>query len=249
MSPISGQSVIILGGSSGVGFAVARLCLADNVRVAIASSSQSKVDSAVERLCEACSSCEGKPKGYVIDLSNADVETDLEMILSDVTKQGAQPLDHIINTTTGRPDLRALEDVDLSFLAETAQVPTFVPILLGKLAPKYLRRGHTSSLIFTSGRLGERPVTGCSIMAAYAAGIHGFTRGLACDLAPLRVNCVAPGNTETELWGGCTGGATGKMAIDKPLLGQTSASPDQVAEAYMYLMRNTDATGSIVSGT
>lgn len=227
-----------------MGFGIARLCLGDNVRVAIASSSQAKVNSAVERLNQAYPNTKTQLKGYVVDLNSDDVETELERILSDVTKHGTQPLDHIINTA-GRPDMRSIADIDLISLFKSAQVPLFVPLLLGKLAPKYLREGYSSSLIFTSGQVAEKPVPGFSIPATYAAGLHGLTRNLACDLAPRRVNCVAPGSTETELWGDYAD-MMRKTAVEKSLLGKP-ATPEEVAEAFLYLMRNTDATGSIVS--
>ena len=86
---------------------------------------------------------------------------------------------------------------------------------------------------------------GYSVMSAYAAAQHGLARNLAVDLAPRRVNVVSPGATETELWGEHTEMLRG-MAAQNSLLGKAGV-PDDVAEAYIYLMKNADATGSIVS--
>lgn len=244
MPSISGQSILIMGGSSGMGFAIAKTCVADGLRVAIASSSKAKVDDALKRLDAACPDAKFKTSGYTIDLSSDDVETDMESLFASVTQQSTHLLDHIINTA-GRPNMSSISDVDLSSLRAIAQVPLFVPLLLGKLAPKYLKPGYTSSLIFTSGQVVDKPVPGYSILATYAAGVHGLTRNLASDLAPRRVNCVSPGSTETELWGDYAD-MMRKMAIEKSLLGKP-ATAEEVAEAYVYLMRNTDATGSIVS--
>ncbi|KAK0386234.1 hypothetical protein NLU13_6071 [Sarocladium strictum] len=246
MSSISGQSVLILGGSSGMGFGIAKLCLGDHIRVAIASSSQAKVDNALRRLTKIHPNAKSLLNGYVIDLDSDDVETEMERILSDVTKHGTVPLDHIVYTA-GRPDMHAISDIDLMSLFKSAQLPLFVPFLLGKLAPKYLREGRSSSLIFTSGQVAERPVPGFSIPAAYATGLQGLTRNLACELAPRRVNCVvAPGSSATEPWGD-RAESMRDTAAEKSPLGKPPASVEDVAEAFAYLMRNTDATGSIVS--
>ncbi|KAK8127549.1 hypothetical protein PG984_008657 [Apiospora sp. TS-2023a] len=231
------------GGSSGIGFAVAKLCLAEKARVVIASSSQTKVDGAIKRLREAFPQAE-PPTGYTIDLGSEAVEGKLESLLAEITKAEAEPLDHIVNTA-GKPDVRPIRDLDLGYLATSAQMPLFVPLLVAKLGAKYLREGYRSSLILTSGQVAEKPMPGYTVFAAYAAALHGMTRNLACDYAPRRVNCVSPGATETELWGDYAE-MLRKASVEKSLLGKAGA-PDEVAEAYLYLMKNTDATGSIVS--
>ncbi|KAK7958261.1 short chain dehydrogenase/ reductase [Apiospora saccharicola] len=242
MPSIAGQSILILGGSSGIGFAVAKLCLAEKARVVVASSSQTKVDGAIKRLREAFPQAE--PTGYTIDLGSEAVEGKLESLLAEITKSKAEPLDHIINTA-GKPDVRPIQDLDLGYLATSAQMPLFVPLLVAKLGAKYLREGYQSSLILTSGQVAEKPIPGYTVFAAYATALHGMTRNLACDYAPRRVNCVSPGATETELWGDYAE-MLRKASAEKSLLGKAGA-PDEVAEAYLYLMKNTDATGSIVS--
>ncbi|RYP89465.1 hypothetical protein DL769_000016 [Monosporascus sp. CRB-8-3] len=244
MPPISGQSVLIMGGSSGIGFSVAKLCLAENARVSIASSTHAKVDDAVKRLTSAFSQAQHKPKGYTIDLSSEAVEDNLEKLLSDITNQGAEPLDHII-TTAGKPDVRPVAEASLSYLVQSAHIPVFVSVLIAKLGTRFLREGYSSSIIFTSGQVAEKPLPGYSVLSANASAQYGLTRNLAFDLAPRRVNLVSPGATETELWGDYKE-MIRDMAAKSSLLGKPG-SPDEVAEAYIYLMKNTDATGSIVS--
>lgn len=244
MPSITGQSVFILGGSSGIGYAIADLCLRENARVAIASSSQSKLDHAIQRLRNSVPHSAQNISAYAIDLNSEDVEASLEKLLSEVTKQGSEPLDHIINTA-GKPDMRDFASIDLQFLIKSAQLPVFVPLLLAKVGAKFLKEGYTSSMIFTSGQVAEKPMQGQAVMTAYATAVNGLTKNLACDLAPRRVNCVSPGATATELWGDYADMLT-SMATQKSLLGKPG-SPEEVAEAYLYLMKNTDATGSIVS--
>jgi NAD(P)-dependent dehydrogenase (short-subunit alcohol dehydrogenase family) len=80
-------------------------------------------------------------------------------------------------------------------------------------------------------------------MAGYLAGLHGLTRNLALDLKPLRVNLVSPGVVETPLWGA---DGVPEMFKSGTTLGKVGV-PDEVAEAYVYLMKDTNATGSCVS--
>jgi NAD(P)-dependent dehydrogenase (short-subunit alcohol dehydrogenase family) len=244
MPSIASHSVLVIGGSSGIGFSVAKLCIAEKMRVIIASSSQAKVQEATEKLASACPEAQNKPKGYVIDLNSPEVEANLEKLLNNITSNGAEPLDHII-ITAGKPNVQPISDANLPYLVQSAQIPIFVSVLVAKLGSRFLREGYAASIIFTSGQVAEKPIPGYSVFSAYAAAQYGLTRNLALDLAPRRVNLVSPGSTETELWGEHRE-MMRDMVAKKSLLGKPG-SPDEVAEAYIYLMKNTDATGSIVS--
>ena len=81
----------------------------------------------------------------------------------------------------------------------------------------------------------------------YASGLHGLARNLDIDLKPLRVNVVCPRSTDTELWGPHSD-MRREMVAKKALLGKAGLA-DKVAEAYLYLMRNTNATGAVVSSS
>ncbi|RYP40009.1 hypothetical protein DL767_001943 [Monosporascus sp. MG133] len=168
MPPIADQSVLIIGGSSGISFAVAKLCLAEGARVAIASSSRARVDDAVKRLAASVPQTRHSPRGYMIDLDSEAVEANLEALLADLTRQGAEPLDHLV-TTAGRPDARPVAEASLTYLQQSAQIPVFVSVLLAKLGARFLREGPAASLILTSGQVAERPMPGYSVFAAYAA--------------------------------------------------------------------------------
>lgn len=72
-----------------------------------------------------------------------------------------------------------------------------------------------------------------------------MARNLALDLAPLRVNLVSPGSTDTGLWG--PNRAQMREIVAKNALLGKAGSAEEVAEAYIYLMKETNATGSCVS--
>ena len=87
------------------------------------------------------------------------------------------------------------------------------------------------------------------MLALIGAGINGLTRQLAFDLAPVRVNCVAPGVIETDLWESM--GEEGKKTFFKDHESKIPTGkvgqPEDVAEAYVYLLKDKNATGIVVN--
>jgi NAD(P)-dependent dehydrogenase (short-subunit alcohol dehydrogenase family) len=244
MPSIAGQSILIIGGSSGIGAAVATLAAAEGLRVSIASSNPTRVASAVAKLKAA--SPNAQIAGYTCDLSHDDIESRLEKLFTDVTTATGNRLDHII-FTAGIVNMKPVSEVTVDYLRNAGQLAFTAPLLIAKLAPRFLERGYKSSLIFTSGRLGEKPLAGYTMGSTFAAAVFGMARNLALDLAPRRVNVVSPGATNTELWGSEEVRAKHREVIDKTALLSKVGSPEEVGEAYIYLMKDTNATGSIVS--
>ena len=114
-----------------MGFTVAKLALTENVRVAIASSRETKVNNAVERLKSVFPN--GQVTGYVAKLGGDDTESCPEKLLTDATAVG--PLDHIVYTA-GYPVVKPFQDIDLTYLIEAARFPSLTPLLIAKLVPE-----------------------------------------------------------------------------------------------------------------
>ncbi|KAE9374621.1 NAD(P)-binding protein [Stipitochalara longipes BDJ] len=244
MPPIKGQSILIIGGSSGIGAGVAKLAAAESVTVAIASSNSTRVANTVKAIENSVSNA--KITGYTIDLTSNDVEALLEKLFSDVTTANGTKLDHIIYTANTL-NMKPLSEVTADYLRDSNQFSLIAPMLIGKLGPKFLNPGPKSSLILTSGRIAERPVKGYTMGAHRAAGLYGLTRALALDLAPIRVNIVSPGATETEMWGDEAQRAPRREMMKKLILLGKAGMPEEVGEAYIYLMKDSNATGTVVN--
>ncbi|KAE8337784.1 hypothetical protein BDV24DRAFT_139213 [Aspergillus arachidicola] len=236
MPPIQGSTVLIIGGSSGIGYGVAKKCLTEGAIVHIASSNESRVQSSVQSLKETINNA--PIFGHVCDLSSRDVETNLEQLLSAVA-----PIDHIAFTAGDSLNLTPLDSINLDLIQRAGHIRFAVPLLIAKLAPRYMKPGYRSSLTLTTGPGSQKPFPNWSLVAGYLTGLHGLTRNLALDLKPLRVNLVSPGVVATPLWGE-------EGPPDETKNGTTIGkvgTPDEVAEAYAYLMKDTNATGSCVS--
>jgi NAD(P)-dependent dehydrogenase (short-subunit alcohol dehydrogenase family) len=103
------------------------------------------------------------------------------------------------------------------------------------------------SITLTSGMSAFRPQKGSVMATAMAGSIAHLTYGLAIELAPVRVNAVFPGGVATEIFHGLPDAMrkTEEARFEKQPLPRI-ARPDEVAEAYLYLMKGGYTTGQIL---
>lgn len=223
------QTVVIIGGSSGIGFAVAEGALAEGARVLIGSSSQAKVDAAVQRLGADAS-------GKVVDVRDED---------SVATFFGAlENFDHLVFTAgdqaAGAP--APLSELDIAAAGEGLKVRFWGALMVIKHAqPRMLVHG---SITLTDGLLAHMPRKGVPLATAFAGATEHLVRGLAVDLAPLRVNSVCPGPVLTERLAPWPAEVIRQMTERQPL--PRAADPAEVAQAYLYLMRGGYTTGQVL---
>jgi NAD(P)-dependent dehydrogenase (short-subunit alcohol dehydrogenase family) len=243
-SKLRNKRVLVIGGSSGVGLAVAQGCIESGAHVTISSSNPSRIECAVKTILSAYPSASERIQGHACDLSSADVEKNLETLFEQVGK-----LDHIVHSAGDALAVTALEDVSLEKLHAAGQVRTFSALLAAKVGSKYLEQSNACSITFTTGSIAERPIPGgWAMIALFATGLIGLSRQLAFDTAPIRVNRVALGAVDTDLWAGMPPErkeAFMQSHADKVLTGQFGKVED-VAETYLYLMRDGNATGSVI---
>ncbi|KAK5719094.1 hypothetical protein LTR15_007617 [Elasticomyces elasticus] len=241
LNKLANKHVVVFGGTSGIGFAVAEAILASSptARLSISSSSSAKIDATVKRLLHSFPN--SAIAGHVCDLATPDLEDSIAALFATTGK-----IDHII-VTAGDPISRAsVHDSTLDSIRAAGQVRFIAPILIAKHGSEHLNPGPGSSIIFTGAMVGQRPMEGWAVVAGYAAGIEGVTRNLAIDLKPVRVNCVAPGPVDTELVAGMSDEqrrgfytVAAKTPVGRP------GRPEDVAEAYLWLMKDSNVTGFV----
>ena len=252
VSKLAGKRVLVIGGSSGMGFGVAEAALQNGASsVFISSSSQSRIDNALERLRTNNASSQTQLQGFPCNLGSAETLTsEVEKLFSEVSKTGK--LDHVVFTAGDALAIRKLEDFTLDDIQKAGNVRFFAPLIVAQQLRKHINETTNSSFTITTGGATEHVSKDWTVVQAYLTGLRGMTKGLAVDLAPIRVNAVAPGPIETEIWGpvkemGYWDNVTGRMKsrMTTGAIGQV----EDVAEAYLYLMKDKNASGSIIETT
>jgi NAD(P)-dependent dehydrogenase (short-subunit alcohol dehydrogenase family) len=102
--------------------------------------------------------------------------------------------------------------------------------------------------VLTSGTAATRPGPGWALGASVCGAVDALTRQLALELAPLRVNNVAPGVTRSPLWSQLSEQDRTTMyeQISAALPAGRVADPEDVARAYLYAMEQPMATGTSI---
>jgi NAD(P)-dependent dehydrogenase (short-subunit alcohol dehydrogenase family) len=115
-----------------------------------------------------------------------------------------------------------------------------------KYASPHIRPG--GSIVLTSGLAGLRPHPGWALGASVCSAMEGLTRALAVELAPIRVNIVAPGVVVSPLWDDMTKEAREALyrQMAERLLVRHAGETEEVAQSYLYLMRQTFGTGTVL---
>ncbi|KUJ14107.1 NAD(P)-binding protein [Mollisia scopiformis] len=246
MPPILKHHVLIVGGTSGIGFAVAELALASGCTVAIASSNPTRISSAIIRLQASFLDKKSLISGHEIDLQTPDIEARLTTLFDAVTSNKSKLLNHIVFTAGRIPKLKPLPEMDIISTLNLTQSSLSAPLALGKLAPPYLVPSYSSSITLTGGRVADKPLPNYTLFSFYASGLHGLVKSLAFDLAPIRVNMASPGATVTEMWGPEeVREMMAKKVGETALLGKVG-SAEEVAEGYVYFMRDWNVTGEVL---
>ena len=224
-----GKQVIVIGGASGIGFAVAQLAQEAGAAVVIGSSSEANVQTALGRLPGAT--------GRAVDLRDeASVASFFE---------GIGPFDHLA-VTAGDWSAAMFASTAAIDLAQARDGLT-VRFWGAFAAAKYACRTITQdgSITLTSGMLAHRPMKGAPIATAIGGAVEHLARGLAIDLAPVRVNAVCPGMIRTEHTEQ-TMPRQSLQAFVAPLPLPRAGSPAEAAQAYVYAMLNPYVTGQIL---
>lgn len=231
---LHGKRIVILGGSAGIGLAVARLAARDGARVVIGSSNGARIAGALADLPGG--------EGHTVDLrSPAAVRALFDQL-------GA--IDHLVFTAGEELLLGKLADLDLAAARKFFEIRYWGALAAVQAATPHLARD--GSIVLTSGTAGVRPFAGFVIGASICAAMPAVARTLAVELAPIRVNVVIPGYVDTELWSNVPADARAQMFRDaaaKLPVGHV-AGPAEIAEHYLAFMRGRYVTGQalIVDG-
>lgn len=221
---------VVIGGSSGMGLRVAERVVAGGGRVVIGGRTQSRLDAAVARL---------GPRAGAHAVDNTDKDS--------VARFFAQipALDYLFTPgasyVTGK--IGELSDADAESPFRSKYWGQYWAVK--HALPKFARDG---AIVLMAGAASVRPVPGIGAAAYVAcnAAIEGLGRGLAVELAPIRVNTVSPGTIDGNLWRSRPDSVREpafKFYAGAAALGRVGTE-DEVAQAVVFLMTNTYITGA-----
>ncbi|MFI6403711.1 SDR family oxidoreductase [Streptomyces sp. NPDC050548] len=228
---LRGQRIVVIGGTAGIGLAVAEAAGREGARVVVASRRRESVDAALKRLPQ-------DAEGRVLDAGDEGAVRDFFA--------GLGGYDHLVYTAGEALLMESVAESDLGRGRAFLDTRLWGAYTAVKYGVGSIREG--GSVVLTTGTAGRRPMAGTSVAAALCGAMESLTRALALELAPLRVNVVAPGLVRTELWrelpdedrDGLFASVAGSLPVGR--IGE----PADVAEAYLYLMRGGYSTGSTV---
>ena len=225
----AGKSAIVTGASRGIGLAVARMLALRGARVVMIARDAAAIAAAAAQLGKAS----GQPcLGLAGDAS--DAQTAREAVARANEHFGR--LDIVANIAGWYPTARVEDTSDAEFRA-TIDCNLVATFAMCRAAIPSLRqcRGAIVNMSSTAARF---PTPGLAAYSASKAGIEGFTRSLAAEVAPeIRVNVLAAGPTNTEtvqqLMASDTTGAVQAVTSALPL--RRMAEVDEIAEAVLFL--------------
>jgi NAD(P)-dependent dehydrogenase (short-subunit alcohol dehydrogenase family) len=240
---LAGKHILIFGGTSGLGFGVAAASLASSASITISSSSESRLQSAIDKLHVEFPTA--VITGQVCDLSSPNAEQAIESLFEKVRE-----VDHIVYTAADKLATMKVQDITRDKIIAAGQLRFIAPMLVAKVGSRYLSPGPESSIVMTGGTIAERPVPDWTVIAGFAGGVASMARNLALELKPTRVNVVNPGLVDTELWDAemtpeIKEGMFSYLAGKHPT-GKVATAAD-VAEAYLYLMKDSNISGRVIS--
>ncbi|UUZ84223.1 SDR family oxidoreductase [Paenibacillus sp. P26] len=228
---LEGKRVVLLGGTSGVGFATAEAAAREGASVVVVSSRKEKVDAALARLPQGA-------EGHAVDLTSE------EQVRAFFSRIGE--FDHLVFTAGEPPQIAPLDATDLETGRQYFNLRYWGAVLAAKYGHPHIRPG--GSITLTSGMAGTRPQAGFTVIAGICSAVEGLMRALAVELRPLRVNAVTLGMIRTELWDTVPEAERSAMyehagqALPVGRVGE----PEDAAEAFLYLMRENYSTGQVI---
>ncbi|MGC5024392.1 SDR family oxidoreductase [Tsukamurella sp. DT100] len=222
------RTVVLIGGASGIGLAVARRVIADGARVVLGGRSRERLDGAVAALGPAAT-------GRTVDTADPDGVEAFFARVESVDALFTTAATYTVGSFVELDVEEARSPFESKFWGQYRMVKAALPALTADAA-----------VVLTSGAASVRPAGPAAPYVAVNAAIEGLARGLAVELAPVRVNAIAPGTVDGNLWAGRPREAreAAFAHIEREAVLGRPGTEDEIAAAVVHLFTSTYTTGS-----
>lgn len=253
---LTGRTVLLIAGTGGIGKGVASALLSRGANIILTSTRQQKLDETIAQLQQLYpEKVKSSISGYTLDLGSPSVEENVKTLVSSLKADGITQIHHMVYLAGDPLPMIAMEDITLESWAKASQVRTISCILCIKHLVPFVRAAGPAtakcspSITLTGGSVSDKPIAGgWTLLGMIAASLNGAARQLALDLKPIRVNTVAPGIVDTDLWSGMSDAdretmfETRRKALPTGRIGDVQ----DVAESYLWCMCDGNVTGEVV---
>jgi NAD(P)-dependent dehydrogenase (short-subunit alcohol dehydrogenase family) len=224
---LRGQTVVVIGGSAGIGLETARRARAEGADLILAARDPDRLHRV------------GLELGARVTAFDATDFERLGRFFDDLPG----PVDHVLVTGPG-PYYAPLAELDLAAARRDVDAHLFLPLQVAKHATGKVRPGGT--LLFIGGTGARRTAPGLALISALTAALPALTKNLALELAPIRVNLIAAGFVDTPLSASLLGDQldTRREQLRATLPIRRVVGPADVAALAVHIMINTALTGA-----
>jgi NAD(P)-dependent dehydrogenase (short-subunit alcohol dehydrogenase family) len=223
---LRGQTVVVIGGSAGIGLETARRARTEGAHVILTARK-------AERLERVARELEARTAAF-----DATDPTALDHFFRDLPR-----IDHVM-VTAGRPSYGRLLELSVTQARTELESHLLMMLQVARHAARRVRAG--GALLFMGGTGGRRQAIGLGLVPALTAALPALTASLALELAPVRVNLIAAGFVDTPLSAALLGGEleNRRKQLRETLPIGRVVGPADVAALAVHLMINTALTGA-----
>lgn len=189
--------------------------------------------------------------GTAVDLSDeTTLEENVKHILEEAVRSLGGPIDHLVDTAGDEIEGKPLSEVDPKTYFQGWNVRYLGPLTFAKTISgspgTYLKVDAASSITLTSCGLAEKPVPSSAHIIGWAAAIEAPGKGLAVDMAPVRINVVAPGALDDKMRNAMA--EAGGQRLGEGAVKESAPTASDRAKAYFFSMQWSFMNGEVIKG-
>ena len=230
--PLTGKTVVVVGGTSGMGLGAVRAALAAGARTVVAGRRALAERAAIE-------APEGQIRHAVVDVND---EASVRGLFD-----GLGAIDHLLVTAAPAPgSWGPFLEQDVTAARRYLDEKLFGSLACARYAAPYLRPG--GSITFLTGVAAIQPHVGMVMVSVTFAALEALSRALALELSPLRVNTIRPGFVDSDMWSFLDEAAREQLRakVRQGFPARRVGTIEDIAHAAVFLMTNPYVTGAVI---